>query len=79
MLLHDGEKEINGEEKQKEKEKENKKKKMRKIEKMSRTRRQRVSLHERRRKRLFHAQGKRCHTLWCHQRKTRIIKESRTN
>ena len=29
MLLHDGEKEINGEEKQKEKEKENKKKKMR--------------------------------------------------
>ena len=67
---NDGEKEINEEEKQKEKEK-MKKKKMRKIEKKRRTGRQRVSLQERRRKRLFHAQGESCHTLWCNQRKTR--------
>ena len=66
-LINDGEKEINGEEKE-EKEKE---KKMRKIEKKREKERPRVSLHVKRRKRLFHAQGKKFHILWYHQRRIR--------
>ena len=65
--INDGEKERN-EEKEKEKEKEEKNEK--KIKRKREKGRQRVSLQEKRRKRLSRVLGRKHHTLWCHQRKT---------